>query len=254
MEPDPVQLEGLRVAPNARGAVAGVVVDASSGAPVPWAYLTLTRGVTERVGRPLTAEENGTFGIRNVTAGEYMLKVERLGYFPQFLAFAHTVPADTLVVRLEPDLEVMQGLVEFRKELAARKNSFAGSSWSFGEERMLSSEYRTLCDFGFLDAKYSRRSSVPYYVVNDGAAMTICDGYLTAEIAHINILECHSRPLTYSEVLPPPPLPSPPSRRGSGVYRPPPATRPTYRMVFIYTVDYMEQMARRQRRAIPLLC
>jgi hypothetical protein len=107
MEPDPVQLEGLRVAPNARGAMAGVVVDASSGAPIPWAYLTLTRGVTERVGRPLTAEENGTFSIRNVTAGEYMLKVERLGYFPQFLVFAHTVPADTLVVRLEPDLELM---------------------------------------------------------------------------------------------------------------------------------------------------
>jgi hypothetical protein len=249
MEPDPVQLEGLRVAPNARGAVAGVVVDASSGAPVPWAYLTLTRGVTERVGRPLTAEENGTFGIRNVTAGEYMLKVERLGYFPQFLAFAHTVPADTLVVRLEPDLEVMQGLVEFRKELAFRKNSFAGTSFSFGEERMLSSEYRMLCDFERFDIKHSAR-----IVVNDLPADARCEGHLTAEVAHINVFECRRRPTTYTEALTPLSIPPPPSRRGTGVYRLPPPTRPSVTLIFIYTVDYMEQMARRPRAAIPLLC
>src|SRR5690606_35034189 len=121
-------------------------LDAHTGDSVSWANLTLTRGATERVGRPRIAEEDGSFRLPDVRAGAYLLRVEKLGYVPQFVAYGHVVPAIPLEVRLEPDSALMAGIQVFRRELDRRVESFPYSSWSYDLDRIKATRARDLCD------------------------------------------------------------------------------------------------------------
>ena len=55
--------------------LSGVIIDAQTGEPVPFAYVHL-----EEINRAITADRNGEFQFQNVPPGTYTLAVHRLGF------------------------------------------------------------------------------------------------------------------------------------------------------------------------------
>jgi hypothetical protein len=135
LAPDPLQLEGLTVTGNARAPLSGLVVDAVSGAPLPWTSLWLSQDAVREAGRG-AADEQGVFSIPNVLTGSYLLRVEKLGYHGQYLPVSHAAPPEALEVRLEPDSVLLKGLAEFNSRLGARRKSSSGQMQSYGEDRL----------------------------------------------------------------------------------------------------------------------
>jgi hypothetical protein len=121
LEPDPVQLEELRVLGNARADLAGVVVNALSGEPIPFTDLTLTRDAVQQVGRKEASTGRGEFEISDIQAGAYLLLVERLGFTSQYIPVSHVVPPLPLEVRLEPDSALIRGIAIMTGELTTRR-------------------------------------------------------------------------------------------------------------------------------------
>jgi hypothetical protein len=80
---DPLQLQGLTFRGGAKGPVSGVVLDARSQAPIPWATLTLTRDAArDRARTP--GDDQGIVRTSDVETAAYLLRMERLGYVSQY--------------------------------------------------------------------------------------------------------------------------------------------------------------------------
>ena len=79
------------------GKIAGSVIDAASGAPLPFANVIL-------VGAPMgaTADEEGHFFILNLPPGTYTLQATHVGYAPYTLKNVHVSADLTTTVELEP--------------------------------------------------------------------------------------------------------------------------------------------------------
>jgi hypothetical protein len=135
LAPDPLQLEGLTVTGNARAPLSGLVLDAVSGAPLPWTSLWLSQDAVREAGRG-AADEQGVFSIPNVLTGSYLLRVEKLGYHGQYIPISHAAPPEALEVRLEPDSVLLKGLAELNSRLGARRRSSSGQMQSYGEARL----------------------------------------------------------------------------------------------------------------------
>ena len=64
------------------GTITGVVTDAETGEPVPYAYLHL-----ESVNRTTTTDREGRFELRNIPEGTHTIKIHRIGYITQSQSF-----------------------------------------------------------------------------------------------------------------------------------------------------------------------
>lgn len=70
-------LQAPRIAPST-ASVAGVVLDATTGGPLPFAYVQIT-SVTARVNLKTTSDSRGAFDFTGVPAGTYFLVVDKPG-------------------------------------------------------------------------------------------------------------------------------------------------------------------------------
>jgi hypothetical protein len=136
LQADPVQLQGLTVTGGARVSVSGAVLDAVTGEPVSSTSLFLTRDAVRETAED-TSDRQGIFTLRGVPTGEYLLRVQRLGYVSQYLHIAVDAPPDPIEVRLEPDSVVLRGLVTFDRQLRSRRNSYLGIATAYEGDRML---------------------------------------------------------------------------------------------------------------------
>jgi hypothetical protein len=136
MAPAPILLDELTVTGDARGDVTGIVLDAGSGRPIPFTDVTLTRGAVDRVGRPGATDDDGAFEISNIEVGEYLLRVERIGYHPQYVPVSHAVPALPIEVRLEADSALIRGLAVMNGELTVRRRAHARPALAWDERAL----------------------------------------------------------------------------------------------------------------------
>ena len=136
LEPDPVQLRGLTVTGEASVSLSGVVVDAVTGAALPGTTLHLTPDAVREIAED-TSDPAGVFTLRDVPTGEYLLRVQRLGYVSQYVPVAVTAPPEALELRLEPDSVVVRGLVEFNRQLRGRRNGYLGIAVAYDANRLL---------------------------------------------------------------------------------------------------------------------
>lgn len=130
LQPEPLELEGIEVTGDARSTLGGVVLDAVTGAGLPWAALWL-RGHARA-----SADERGAFRFPRVRAGSYLLLVERLGYESVWVPVRVSTPAEPLVVRLEPDPVLLEGIGVVIDRFRSRRNAYARMVRAFGEDRL----------------------------------------------------------------------------------------------------------------------
>jgi len=64
------------------GTITGIVTDAETGEPVPYAYLHL-----ESINRTTTTDREGRFELRNIPEGTHTIKIHRIGYITQSQSF-----------------------------------------------------------------------------------------------------------------------------------------------------------------------
>jgi hypothetical protein len=146
MQVDPVALQGLTVTGNATVDLGGVVFDAKTGQRLPWTELTLTRDAVRDDGRA-AADAQGVFSIGDVTTGQYLLRVERIGYEGQILPITVAAPPEAVEVRLQPDSVLLAGLAALEQKLASRRNASPSVSQSWGEDRLRLSAMRGMRQF-----------------------------------------------------------------------------------------------------------
>lgn len=125
--------------------VAGVVVDAGSGVPVPGALVALV----ERNHGVFTDEE-GRFTLRDLRPGSHRLVVVQLGY--DSLATRLVLPEGTgavegVVLRLEPDPVVLEGIRVVSDRLRSRRNAVAASVRAFDQRALQSAGARDALEF-----------------------------------------------------------------------------------------------------------
>jgi hypothetical protein len=146
MQVDPVALEGLTVTGGARVDVGGLVYDAKTGQRLPWAELTISRDAVNELGRA-SADAQGVFSVGNVTTGQYLLRVERIGYEGLILPIAVAAPPEAVEVRLQPDSVLLAGLEALEQKLSSRRKASPSVSQSWGEDRLRLSAMRGMRQF-----------------------------------------------------------------------------------------------------------
>jgi hypothetical protein len=148
---DPLVIQGLTVTAQTRADVIGRVRDADSGAPVPWVQLSLTRDVVRSDGRA-SSDDQGIFRIENVETGDYLLRVDRLGYVSMYVPVGHYPPPEPLDLPLQPDSAVLAGLEAVNTRLTTRRAASPNTVRRFGEERLQTSVARGMRQFLETDA------------------------------------------------------------------------------------------------------
>lgn len=149
LDPDPVALEELAVTGGARVALTGVVLDAGTGEPLPWASMWL------RDERRASADERGVFRIPDVPTGGHLLLVERLGYESRYFPVAVMAPPLPVELRLEPDSAYQAGLAQMDRQLLTRRRSSRMSVRAYGEEDLRRSVSAGLRQFLEYDSSLS---------------------------------------------------------------------------------------------------
>lgn len=208
LDPDPLSLEGLLVTGSARVAPAGVVTNAVSGEPVPWAAIELTRDVVRAEGRA-AADDRGVFRLPEVLTGTYLLRVERLGFVSQYLAVEVVAPPTPIDVRLEPDSALLAGVEHFQRELRTRRNATPFIVNAYDETRIRYSRAAGMREFlehhaflafvpcassGALECVIHRGDVVaPSIVIDELAAfgrLAQLDAYRIEQIHSVEVFRC----------------------------------------------------------------
>jgi hypothetical protein len=135
MAPDPLVLQGLEVTGAARVTVSGVVRDARSDAPVPWASLTLSADVVHPIGRT-SSDPQGVFSVSDVPTGAYFLRLQALGYRSEYHVVSVVAPPETLEIELQPDSAMQRGVTRFNGYLKGRRNYASGINYGYGQDRL----------------------------------------------------------------------------------------------------------------------
>ena len=151
MQVDPVALEGITARGGVEVSVGGRVLDASTGAPVPWAELSLTRDATRDLGRA-AADGQGVFSLDDVMTGRYLLRVERVGYEGQYIPIDVAAPPEAVEVRLRPDSAMIAGIAALDQKLSNRRKASPSVAQSWGEDRLRLSTMRGMRQFFENDA------------------------------------------------------------------------------------------------------
>ena len=135
LSPDPVALQGLEVTGSASVRVSGVVKNARTGAPVPWASLVLSQDVVRPLGRA-SSDPQGVFSISDVPTGGYFLRVQALGYESRYHIVNIAAPPQTIELELDPDSLIQRGVTRFSGYLRGRRNYTGGINYGYGQERL----------------------------------------------------------------------------------------------------------------------
>jgi hypothetical protein len=135
LAPDPLVLQGLEVTGAASVALRGVLRDARTDAPVPWASLVLSEDAVRPIGRA-SSDPQGVFSIDDVPTGGYFLRVQALGYQSRYHVVDVAAPPRTIELRLEPDSVVQRGVARFSGLLRGRRNYAAGINYAYGQDRL----------------------------------------------------------------------------------------------------------------------
>jgi hypothetical protein len=247
LTPDPVQLEALTVTGDKIENVRGRVVDALSNQPVAYVNLTLTKDGIRRIGRAESSDSLGAFTIDDVKVGGYLLKVERLGYTPQYFGFSHPSP-EGLQIRLAPSPAMLDALEVVAEKLEERTKSFGYSSWVCDEKSIRDSRARQLNDLdGWCAINLSsgtRRVGQTVIYVDElpGASSDIPSDYYQIE-AYL----CPDKGTESAPSL----APGASGRGGIPALPPPPTTAIRHVEYHFFTYEYIERLAGRPRALIP---
>lgn len=136
LQPAPIELDALEVTGNARADLAGIVLDAQSGEPVPFAEVTLAGASAVELGRPVPTDPGGAFTLPDVLAGGYLLRIERIGYHSLYVPVFHGVPPDGVEVRMEADSLMLRGLARVSEEMEVRRRESARPAMVFDERTL----------------------------------------------------------------------------------------------------------------------
>jgi hypothetical protein len=118
LQPSPIELEGIDVrGRGSRAALSGVVVDAVSGEGIPFAALWL------RDERRAATNERGAFRLDRVPPGSYLLLAQRMGYHGLYVHVQVSAQTEPVVIRLDPDPLVLEGIVVVNDRLRYRRNA-----------------------------------------------------------------------------------------------------------------------------------
>ncbi|MDZ7779492.1 MAG: carboxypeptidase-like regulatory domain-containing protein [Gemmatimonadota bacterium] len=131
LQPRPLLLEGMEVTGRSESVLAGAVVDARTGEGLPWALLRLG----DR--RPQSADGRGSFRIDDASPGSHLLLVERLGYESIYVPVTLGGDVEPLVVELEPDPIMLEGIEVMVSRFEQRRNAYGfGPVRAFDEGRL----------------------------------------------------------------------------------------------------------------------
>ncbi|MEK9502438.1 carboxypeptidase regulatory-like domain-containing protein [Gemmatimonadota bacterium DH-20] len=129
--PRPIQIEGFEVEPVTHTALEGIVRDAVSGAGVPRPALSIEG---RRIGR---SNGDGTFHIERLAVGRHLLLVEGLGYESLYVPLHLTGSAEPLLLALDPDPLLMEGIAVVTERLQNRRRAYAwGPVRTWTEEQL----------------------------------------------------------------------------------------------------------------------
>lgn len=146
--PRPIQIEGFEVEPVTHTALEGIVRDAVSGAGVPRPALSIEG---RRIGR---SNGDGTFHIERLAVGRHLLLVEGLGYESLYVPLNLTGPADPLLLALDPDPLLLEGIAVVTETLDKRRRAYAwGPVRTWTEEQLHESPAADVVQL--LETKYS---------------------------------------------------------------------------------------------------
>jgi hypothetical protein len=160
LAPNPIALDSLTLTGTAQVDLSGLVFDAASGAPLPFASIRLSRDVVRDVARG-ASDAQGVSRVDDVTTGEYFFRVDRLGYVSQYVPTRVSAPPERIELRLQPDSAAQAGLVVMEQRIRTRSLGTGFSVQTFGESLLLRSQARGMRRFLEDDASLN---------------LTVCDG------------------------------------------------------------------------------
>jgi hypothetical protein len=135
LSPDPVALQGLEVTGSASVLVSGVVRNARTGTPVPWASVVLSQDAVRPLGRA-SSDPQGVFSIGEVPTGGYFLRLQAIGYVSRYHVVSVSAPPETMELEMEPDSVILRGVTRFTGYLRGRRNYAAGINFGYGQDRL----------------------------------------------------------------------------------------------------------------------
>jgi hypothetical protein len=134
-------LRGQAGDPDSRSLV-GRVIDATTGTPLVGAFVHRT-GEDQGV---LTDDE-GRFRLPGIPAGIVSLSVEQLGYVTQIRTSLVSEDADPIVLALDPDPILLEGIQVVTDRFERRRRALAVSSQAFDREDLVTSPAFNVLDF-----------------------------------------------------------------------------------------------------------
>jgi hypothetical protein len=134
LQPAPIPIAGLDVGALGSPTVWGVVVDASTGAGVPFGTVWLRE--RNRTG---VAAERGSFRLSGVREGNDLLMVGKLGYESVYVPVRVEPAADPIQARLQPDTVVQKGVRVVAQQLKNRRNASIWIVREYTQERIVRS-------------------------------------------------------------------------------------------------------------------
>jgi len=132
LQPSPIEIESLTVTVDGALTVFGRVVDGASGRPMPGVYVWLT---THR--RGASTDEGGAFVFPAVPTGPLLIQVEHVGYGRRYISVVARPPWAPMVINLEPDLAVIEGIPLINYRLRGRRNAHRGTVRTFDAESLV---------------------------------------------------------------------------------------------------------------------
>lgn len=122
--------------------IVGVVVDASTEAPLEGAYVS----VAASDWGSLTTDD-GRFLLCEIGSRTHVVTVERLGYETLIVAIEADASGNTVQLRIRPDPILLEGLEIVTNRFDRRRRASAHIVWAYDQEELASSPYWTAADF-----------------------------------------------------------------------------------------------------------
>jgi hypothetical protein len=138
LTPNPIALDSLTLTGSAEVDLSGLVFDGATGAPLPWASITLSRDVVRDVARD-ASDAQGVFTLDDIRTGDYFLRADRLGYVSQYVPTRVSAPPEAAEIRLLPDSAALAGLAATEQRIRSRSLANGRSVQTFGESLLLRS-------------------------------------------------------------------------------------------------------------------
>lgn len=137
----PISIEGVDVVGSSEASLTGIVVDSRSHEGIPWARVRLGQYRSD------ATDESGSFTLDEMDAGSYLLLVQRLGYESVYVPVTLSGTSDPMLVPLEPDPILLQGIASMTERLDSRRGAYGfGPVRVFDEERLNESPARDVME------------------------------------------------------------------------------------------------------------